>query len=123
MKKTGFWLLLIVLLLVACVAVMVVQSLNRESGTAKIWQNGELLRTIDLTAVDESYTFEVAGDTVTNVVEVERGRIRVTEADCPDQVCVHQGWISDSSAPVVCLPNGLVIEIVGADNGLDAVVQ
>lgn len=122
-KKTKFWLFLIVLLLVASIAAIVVQFAGRESGTAKIWLNGELVRTIDLTAVDEPYTFEVAGDTITNMVEVEKGRIRVTQADCPDQVCVRQGWISDSSVPVVCLPNGLVIEIVGTDNGLDAVVQ
>ena len=58
-----------------------------------------------------------------NIVEVEPGRIRVSEADCPDQVCVRQGWIATSAAPVVCLPHGLVIEITGGESEVDAVVR
>ena len=34
-------------------------------------------------------------------------------ADCPDQVCVHQGWISDSTVPIVCLPHQVIIEVTG----------
>ena len=111
------------LLLVVCIVAMVVQFSGRESGTAKVWLDGELLRTIDLNAVEEPYTFPVTGKRCTNVVEVEQGRIRVREADCPDQVCVRQSWIADSATPVVCLPNGLVIEITGTEEGPDAVVQ
>ena len=48
------------------------------------------------------------------------GRIRVESADCPDQVCVDQGWISDGTVPVVCLPNRLVIQIEGGGDGLDS---
>ena len=123
MKKTRFWILLIVLLLALCIFAAVMQFAKRESGTAEIWLDGELLQTIDLTAVKEPYTFEVVGKRCTNLVEVEQGRIRVKEADCPDQVCVRQSWIADSATPVVCLPNGLVIEITGTEDGPDAVVQ
>ena len=123
MRKTRFWILLIVLLLAICIFAAVMQFTKRESGTAEIWLDGELLQTIDLTAVKEPYTFEVVGKRCTNLVEVEQGRIRVKEADCPDQVCVRQSWIADSATPVVCLPNGLVIEITGTEDGPDAVVQ
>ena len=50
---------------------------------------------------------------------MEPGRIRVSAADCPDQVCVEQGYISDGTVPIVCLPHGLVIEIVGGEEPLD----
>lgn len=102
---------------------MLLLSGRSPGAAAKIRQDGELLRTIDLTAVDQPYDFTVtAADGGVNVVEVEQGRIRVSQADCPDQVCVRQGWIATDAAPVVCLPHGLVIEIVGA-GGPDAVVQ
>ena len=54
-----------------------------------------------------------------NVVEVEPGRIRIVSATCPDQVCVRQGWISDSTVPVVCLPNQVIVEIVGGEGFVD----
>ena len=36
-----------------------------------------------------------------NTVVVEGGRVRVSQADCPDQVCVNQGWISEDRKSVV----------------------
>ena len=51
---------------------------------------------------------------------MEQGRIRVSQADCPDQVCVDQGWIADGTVPIVCLPHKLVIEIVGGGSAFDA---
>ena len=123
-KRTRFWVILIGILLAASLAASVLLAGRTQGGTARVYQNGALLRTIDLNGVDEPYAFTVEDDRGgTNVVEVERGRIRVSQADCPDQVCVRQGWISTSAAPVVCLPHGLVIEIAGADGGPDAVTQ
>ena len=55
-----------------------------------------------------------------NTILVEQGRIRVIEANCPDQVCVDQGWISNGTVPIVCLPHKLMIQIVGGGEALDA---
>ena len=61
------------------------------------------------------------GERGSNTIQVEPGRIRVLEADCPDQVCVRQGWISDEVTPIVCLPHRLVIQVSGGtDAGVDA---
>ena len=54
-----------------------------------------------------------------NTVVVEGGRVRVSQADCPDQVCVNQGWISNGTVPIICLPHRLMIEIVDGGGGLD----
>ena len=113
-------LLLLVLVGAACAAFV----LLRPAGTgvvARITLDGELVEEIDLSAVTEPYTFTLEGPGgFTNTIEVEPGRIRVLEAGCPDQVCVNQGYISDGTVPIVCLPNRLVIEIVGGGDSLDA---
>jgi len=46
--------------------------------------------------------------------------VRVAQADCPDQVCVHQGWIADGRVPIVCLPNQLIVQIEEGGSPLDA---
>lgn len=51
----------------------------------------------------------------TNVVEVKDGRVRVLEADCPNQDCVNQGWIDSPSQQIVCLPHKLYVDIVSGD--------
>ena len=52
----------------------------------------------------------------TNVCEIRDGTVRMTEADCPDQICVHMIPIDRKGGSIVCLPNEVVLTIVDADN-------
>ena len=119
MKKTGFWIAIVAVILVCSLIPLFLLRAGEEGGRARILLHGEELRTVDLTS-SATETFAVEGeDGHRNVVAVEKGRIRVTEANCPDQVCVRQGWIRDGATPIVCLPHGLVIEITGVEDGPD----
>ena len=92
---------------------------DTDAPTARILRDGVLLEEIDLNQVEESYTLTFEDERGTNTVLVEPGRIRISKADCPDQVCVNQGFISDGTVPIVCLPHRLLVEIVGAEGDLD----
>lgn len=81
--------------------------------TARIYLDGELFAEIDLSAVEEAYTLAVGAG---NTVLVERGRISMLEADCPDKLCVRHGAASPLS-PVVCLPNRVEIDVDGKRPG------
>lgn len=95
--------------------------LEKPEGTAvQISQDGRILYTIDLASAEDQ-TFDVEYEGSTNTIQIQDGRIRVERAECPDQTCVHMGWLS-SAAPIVCLPNRLVIEYA-QDQGMDAVVR
>lgn len=112
MKKTRFWILLVLAFAALCAAGTLWVLFGRSGGTAaRIYQDGVLVRTIDLSRVTGTEAFTVDGPAGSNTIEAEPGRIRVSHADCPDQVCVRQGWISDGVLPIVCLPNELVIEL------------
>jgi hypothetical protein len=43
--------------------------------------------------------------------EVKSGRIRVSESDCKNHVCMEEGWIMNPGQSIVCLPNRVVVEI------------
>lgn len=89
---------------------------NATGYTADIYQSGELLTSIDLSAVSQPYTFTVTGENgCTNEIEVRPDEIGIISADCPDKLCVHQGFISDSRLPITCLPNRLVIQLRPTD--------
>lgn len=57
----------------------------------------------------------VASSAGTNVIEVQSGKVRVSEADCPNQDCVDQGWISNAGQQIVCLPHKLMVNITDED--------
>ena len=124
MLKTRTW----VILIAAAAAVLALLSAllltNRREGTVvEVVQDGVVLQEIDLSAVTGEYSFDVrwpGGGS--NVVCVQPGRICVSGADCPDKICVARGWLSDETAPIVCLPHRLVIQVKDAGQ-LDAMAR
>ena len=121
MNRSGKILLVLLLAAVVLSAGFIFLKKEKPSApVARITRDGELLREIPLDEVKESHSFVVEDELGSNTILVEPGRIRVSEADCPDQVCVNQGFISDGTVPVVCLPHKLMIEIVGGGSEFDA---
>jgi len=58
----------------------------------------------------------------TNTIEIQDGRVRIVDADCPDRLCVRQGWIDGTGQSIVCLPNRVIVTVVGGDNTIDFVL-
>ncbi len=120
-KKNLKWALIFLLLIIICSVIAFLHGNLEKGKTAQILRSGNVIRTIDLENVDSPYEFKVSSENGGyNIIRVEKGRIAVTEASCPDKVCVHQGFIDDGSVPIVCLPNKLSVVII-SDNDLDAV--
>lgn len=119
MLKTRTWILMIVLLLILALGGVVFVYYHQAPGTtAQIIQDGTVLQEIDLAAVSAGYTITVTDEKGgSNTISVEHGRIAITEADCPDQICVKHGWISLSGDPIVCLPHKLTVRILSEDSG------
>lgn len=84
---------------------------------AEIYQDGKLLTSIPLDGLQEPYTFTLtAGNGGINQVEVRPGSIGIVFADCPDRLCVRQGFLGAPGIPIVCLPHRLVIQLRPADS-------
>ena len=108
------------LLLAAVLAHLLLAHFTRAGVIATIYQHGILIETINLDRAGDPYIIVIVGeDGAQNVVLVERGRISVSSANCPDQICVRQGPIADGTVPIVCLPHRLVIEITQGPDGFD----
>ncbi|MCC8098111.1 MAG: NusG domain II-containing protein [Eubacterium sp.] len=123
MKKIILYSALIIIILGLAGASYAVMNMKYKGAEAKIYSDGELVKTIELENVSEGYEFTVECEEGENVIRVENGKICVASASCPDKVCVNQGWISNGVTPIVCLPNKLVIEIEGAEAEADAAAR
>ncbi len=72
--------------------------------------------TIRITVNGEEYgTYSLAKNQVikindTNVCEIKNGEVRMTDADCPDHLCMKQKAVDSTGGTIVCLPNKVVIE-------------
>ncbi len=54
-------------------------------------------------------------------VEICDGRVRVAHSDCPDQVCVQCGWLSQNGQTAACVPAGVSVRVQGDSQSVDGV--
>ncbi len=80
------------------------------TGVVHISVNNELLETIELTP-DLQKTIPITSEYGTNIIQIEHGTVCVSEADCPDHICVNSPAISKPGEIIACLPHKLLIEI------------
>ena len=115
-RSQKFWIAVCVVIFAAGLVWSIITLTSSHGDTVTVSQDGAVLFTLDLSEEpDREFTVEYEGRK--NTVEIKDGRIRVKDADCPDRVCVHTGWLT-AKIPIVCLPNRLVIEY--SEPGLDA---
>ncbi len=53
-----------------------------------------------------------------NILVVENGEAWVSEANCPDKVCMGMGRISRNGEFIACLPNRLIVVVEGGEPAL-----
>ncbi len=51
----------------------------------------------------------------TNHLIIEDGMARISEASCPDKVCVNQGWVQMNGQVIVCLPNRMTATVIAPE--------
>lgn len=49
-----------------------------------------------------------------NYLVIQGGKADVTQASCPDQICVKQAAVSEIGEAIVCLPNQVIVAIESA---------
>lgn len=106
-------LILIVLLLVIGVCgLLFVNAKKKQAGaTVQVFVDRTLYGTYELSK-DQTVPIQAHG-AVTNTLQISDGKAKMVQADCPDQLCVHQRAVSARGETIVCLPNKVVAEVKG----------
>ena len=111
MKHSRLWaLLLLVIAVLSLLSLLLIKYFQKQGDVVEIRQGGELLYTLPLW---EEQTLTISNPNGGyNTVVIEQGTVSVTEANCPDGVCVNHGPTSQTADPIVCLPNRLVVQVI-----------
>lgn len=109
MKKGDRTFLLIAAVIAAVLfAVNTIQQSDNDK-TVVITVDGVVLQTFDLSTNLEQY--EILTPYGQNTMTISDGAVKVTSADCPDQICVHTKAATDIGDVIVCLPHRLIISV------------
>ncbi len=113
MIKKNDVILLGTILLLAAAAIIFINIRKTDGSRVVITIDGEEYKTLDLNK-DTTLTIEVA-EGAYNTVTVKNGEVDMTEANCPDKLCVKHRKIHYNGETIVCLPHKVVLQIVGGE--------
>lgn len=103
--------IVIIFFLITSIVLFFAYRLSNKEDTKVVVKNsnGEILLTFNL--YEDNY-YELDGKYGLFHIEVKDGKCRAIDVDCPNQICVHTGWISENNpVPIICLPNGIMVQI------------
>lgn len=122
--KMNFADILLTLTLVLCgfAGLIIFYKTSRTGTSLVIRQNGVITATYPLNE-DAMINISDAG----NVITIKNGAATMTEADCPDLICVRHKSIKRTGETIVCLPHQLSLSVEGGvsvdDDKIDAIVR
>ncbi|MDR0298198.1 MAG: NusG domain II-containing protein [Streptococcaceae bacterium] len=102
--------LLVILMLLSFVPVLTFAKTTDTATSVVVKAHGKVVKTMSL-ADNQTWTYNDGSDY--NVIQVKNRAVRVTEANCYNQIDVNAGWISQAGQSLVCLPHSLTITLTG----------
>lgn len=76
--------------------------------------DGNVFKELPLTE-DTNEEIRVEQNGNVNVVIIENGIVKISEATCPDQICVETMPADENGEMIVCLPNKVIVEVTRND--------
>lgn len=115
MKKND--LILIIVIIFACIIALFPK--NEQGLFAEVTSSGKVVLKIDLSKDNE---YQVEGKRGQVKMITKDKKIKVIEENSPYHLCSKQGFISKPNESIICLPNEVVITIIG-ESELDTIVR
>lgn len=74
-----------------------------------------------LISLSENKIIKITGRVGVSELEILDGKIRFVSSPCPNQICVHAGWLEKGGEFAACLPNRIAVELVANNTFFDAI--
>ncbi|RKY79648.1 hypothetical protein DRQ07_06170, partial [candidate division KSB1 bacterium] len=101
----------LIIILLILIAGLVSLYYPRQNGSiVYIKVNGEIKGVYNLNNKNKQ-TITIAGKKGTMKVEIQEGRVWVSESSCPNKLCIKMGKIHKNGEMIVCVPNRVIISV------------
>ena len=71
-------------------------------------------------SLDQNRNIDIQGPIGITRIVIANGKARFASSPCPNQYCVHQGWLSHKGQAAICLPNQVSLELLGGEKPFDS---
>jgi hypothetical protein len=90
---------------------------NEQAAKLQIRLSNKIYATYSL---DQNRTIDIQGPIGLTRIVIADGKARFASSPCPNQYCVHQGWLNHKGHAAICLPNQVSLELLGGEKPFDS---
>lgn len=116
-----------IIIALAVAAVAVILLVTAASGisnglTAVVLVDGVETHRVNLNRIDGHQ--DIVLEDLDVVIVAENGRIAFKSSSCIDKTCINTGWLDSPGDIAVCLPNRVVVKVIGEHNSdIDVIAE
>ena len=120
-NRYDLWIIVGLLLVVAVFAFLTRRQSDAEILRGHVYVAGMPVKTLYLDGTEKSF---VPSQLPAIELLVGQRGVAFIRSDCPNQICVHTGWLNRPGHFAACIPNQVLLVIVGeAEAQLDGVTR
>lgn len=118
--KKGDFVIFAVILIIAIICLIPFINTQADQLICEISQDNKIIHKIIL---NKGYKDKITVETENgkSIIYIENNSVWFEYSNCPDQVCVHTGKLTHAGQIAVCLPNKVIIKLIGQQNQIDAI--
>lgn len=120
--KKGDFIIFAVILFIAVICVIPFINTQSDQLICEISQDNKIINKIIL---NKGYKDKITIETKNgnSVICIDDNSVWFEHSDCPDQICVNTGKLTHAGQIAVCLPNKVIVKLIGQENKIDAIVN
>lgn len=120
--KKGDFIIFAVILFIAVICLIPFINTQYDQLICEISQDNKIINKIIL---NKGYKDKITIETKNgnNVICIDDNSVWFEHSDCPDQICVNTGKLTHAGQIAVCLPNKVIVKLIGQENKIDAIVN
>lgn len=117
----GDKILIALIVVVGILSLVTISRLRQPGDRVIIGVNGQEVQELNL---DHPQEITVTGPIGKTIIKIDHGSVQVIASNCPEKACVRTGKIRHAGEMIVCVPNKVVIKIIGKmNNQFDVITQ
>ena len=121
LNKNDILLIIVVIFLSVCALIGYRLFYHQSGSFVQVTVDGKVYKELPL---DEDNVILIEGKGGTNKLSIHNGYADMTDADCPDKLCVKQKKIHYNGESLICLPHKVVVTVISdKESQLDGIAS
>lgn len=120
--KKGDFIIFLTIIVVAITCMIPFRKIQNDNLICEISVDNKIIHSFKLNN-NFKQVIEINENKKNCTIIIENNCVWFSKSNCPDKVCIKSGKLTHSNQIVACVPNKVIVKIIGNNDKIDAIVK